>query len=64
MPRFTHLAIEEPDKLLFGHCPLPITTRSGLTIGDGLVLPEINFPLPPCSSARTASGGCSTNTAG
>lgn len=40
------LAIEDPDDLVFGSCPRPLTLRSGLQIGAGLVHPEVNFTLP------------------
>ena len=42
-----HLAISNPADLRFGVAPKPLTTRQGLTIGVGLVYPEINFTLPP-----------------
>lgn len=47
MPRFTELAIDNPDDLLFGTAPRPLPTRRGMTIGGGQVYPEINFTLPP-----------------
>ncbi len=47
--RFTKLAIEHPDELLFGRAPHPVRTRQGLVIGGGTVYPELNFTLPPVS---------------
>lgn len=44
--QFTGLTIDDPDDLVFGSCPRPITLRSGLEIGAGLVHPEVNFTLP------------------
>ena len=44
---FQQLAIADPAELRFGVAPKPLTTRRGLTIGGGLVYPEINFTLPP-----------------
>ena len=44
---YQRLAIEKPDDLLFGVAPKPLTTRRGMTIGGGLVYPELNFTLPP-----------------
>ncbi len=41
------LAISNPADLRFGVAPKPLTTRRGLTIGGGLVYPELNFTLPP-----------------
>ncbi|MFW6059042.1 MAG: methyltransferase MtaB domain-containing protein [Phycisphaeraceae bacterium] len=43
---YDDLAINEPADLLFGHAPRPVQTRSGLTIGAGVVYPEFNFTLP------------------
>ena len=45
--RFQRLAIANPADLRFGVAPRPLTTRRGLTIGGGLVYPELNFTLPP-----------------
>lgn len=44
---FRSLAISDPDDLFFGVAPHPVTTRNGLVIGGGQVLPELNFTLPP-----------------
>jgi len=41
------LAYPQADDFMFGHATHPVTTRSGLAIGGGLVYPEINFTLPP-----------------
>ncbi len=46
MRRYTELAISNPDDLVFGQCPQPLTTRRGLVIGGGTVYPELNFTLP------------------
>jgi methanol---5-hydroxybenzimidazolylcobamide Co-methyltransferase len=45
--QFDHLAIADASELRFGVAPKPLTTRLGLTIGGGLVYPELNFTLPP-----------------
>src|ERR1044071_4088472 len=47
MPKFKTLAIPNPADLIFGTAPRPLTTRHGMTIGDGVVYPELNFTLPP-----------------
>jgi methanol--5-hydroxybenzimidazolylcobamide Co-methyltransferase len=47
--KFRTLAISNPNDLVFGHAPKPVTTRRGLVIGGGLVYPELNFTLPPMS---------------
>jgi methanol--5-hydroxybenzimidazolylcobamide Co-methyltransferase len=47
--RYTDLAISNPDDLVFGRSLHPVRCGSGLTIGDGLVFPEVNFTLPPMS---------------
>jgi methanol---5-hydroxybenzimidazolylcobamide Co-methyltransferase len=54
--RFDHLAIAEPRDLVFGVSPHPVTTRSGLTVGGGLVYPEINFTLPPMVVTQATMG--------
>ncbi|WP_432800313.1 methyltransferase MtaB domain-containing protein [Poriferisphaera sp. WC338] len=46
MGAYNHLAISNPNDLLFGHAPKPLTTRRGLVLGGGQVYPEINFTLP------------------
>jgi len=44
---FRQLTIEKPADLLFGVAPKPLKTRRGMTLGGGLVYPELNFTLPP-----------------
>lgn len=46
MKTFSRLAIEDPAELRFGLAPHPLTTRRGLSLGGGLVYPELNFTLP------------------
>ena len=46
MNTFQQLTIGKPADLLFGTSPKPLTTRRGMTIGGGLVYPELNFTLP------------------
>jgi len=43
---FKTLAIDDPGRLVFGRAAHPLKTRRGLTIGGGLVHPELNFTLP------------------
>lgn len=43
---FNKLAVRSANELRLGSAPFPLTTRSGMTIGGGLVYPEINFTLP------------------
>jgi methanol--5-hydroxybenzimidazolylcobamide Co-methyltransferase len=47
------LAITDPDDLVFGRCPHPLTTRHGLEIGGGTVYPELNFTLPAMNISET-----------
>jgi methanol--5-hydroxybenzimidazolylcobamide Co-methyltransferase len=47
MNRFDKLAIDDPADLRFGVAPKPLTTRSGMNLGGGIVYPELNFTLPP-----------------
>ena len=44
---FPRLAITDPADLRFGVAPKPLTTHRGMTIGGGIVYPELNFTLPP-----------------
>ena len=44
---FTNLAIASQEQLVYGISPHPVTCGLGLTIGGGLVYPEVNFTLPP-----------------
>lgn len=44
---YTELAISEPDGLIFGQAQHPLTCGNELIMGDGVVHPETNFPLPP-----------------
>lgn len=46
MKTFKTLAIDDPLALIFGSAPHPLTTRSGMVLGGGIVYPEINFTLP------------------
>lgn len=46
MTKYTSLAISDPNLLIFGHAPKPVTTKRGLVIGGGTVYPELNFTLP------------------
>jgi methanol--5-hydroxybenzimidazolylcobamide Co-methyltransferase len=45
--KYSSLAISKSDQLLYGVSPHPVTCGLGLTIGNGLVYPEVNFTLPP-----------------
>lgn len=47
--KFNQLALSNPDELIFGKALYPVTTRRGLVIGGGRVIPELNFTLPPMS---------------
>ena len=46
MKSFSNLAITDPRDLRVGVSPKPLKTRRGMTIGGGLVYPELNFTLP------------------
>jgi methanol--5-hydroxybenzimidazolylcobamide Co-methyltransferase len=45
--RYTDLAMASPDDLIFGRAVKPLRCGFDLTIGDGVVHPEVNFTLPP-----------------
>ncbi|NLH99329.1 MAG: methanol--corrinoid methyltransferase [Chthonomonadales bacterium] len=40
-------AIRSLDQFIYGHAPKPIACGRGVVIGDGTVVPELNFTLPP-----------------
>jgi methanol---5-hydroxybenzimidazolylcobamide Co-methyltransferase len=44
--RYNSLAIENSSDLIYGTALYPLSCGRGLTIGNGLVFPEINFTLP------------------
>ncbi len=44
--KYNSLTIGNADDLIFGSSPNPVTTRRGLTIGGGIIYPELNFTLP------------------
>ena len=45
MERYDGLEINDVDDLVFGRCPRPLRVV-GLTLGAGVVYPELNFTLP------------------
>lgn len=47
--KYSSLAIQSQDRLLYGVSPHPLECGLGLTIGGGLVYPEVNFTLPTMS---------------
>lgn len=44
--KFKKLAVSNPDDLIFGHAPHPVTSGRGLVFGGGVVYPEVNFTVP------------------
>jgi methanol--5-hydroxybenzimidazolylcobamide Co-methyltransferase len=44
--KYSSLVISDPDQLVYGVAPHPVTTRHGMVIGGGTVYPELNFTLP------------------
>ncbi len=46
-PRAGGLAITSLDQFVYGRAPHPVTCGHGVVIGDGEMIPEINFTLPP-----------------
>jgi methanol--5-hydroxybenzimidazolylcobamide Co-methyltransferase len=57
MRTFRELAIPAARDLLFGCAPRPLKTRLGMTIGGGMVYPELNFTLPAVSVERSTMPG-------
>ena len=43
---YRSLAISSPDELVYGSAPKPVRCGFDLSIGGGLVFPEVNFTLP------------------
>ncbi|MDR3315012.1 MAG: hypothetical protein LBS98_00795 [Coriobacteriales bacterium] len=43
---FKDTAYKNLDDFIFGSAKYPVTTKSGLEIGGGIVYPEVNFSLP------------------
>lgn len=57
--KFNQLAISTTEGLLFGNALHPVTTKRGLVIGGGSVIPELNFTLPVMSiNAHTMPAVC------
>ena len=46
---YSTLAVPNAAALVYGRAPKPVNCGFGLTIGDGLVFPEVNFTLPTMS---------------
>lgn len=44
---FNSLAYTNLDDFIYGKSLYPVTTRNGITVGGGQILPELNFTLPP-----------------
>lgn len=56
MPRnpVRQLAIDSVPDLIFGKAPKPLKCGRGVELGGGLVVPEINFTLPPMTVEAAA----------
>ncbi len=54
--KYKNLVINNPEDLVFGRAPFPVTTPRGLVIGGGKVYPELNFTLPPMSINKGTYG--------
>jgi methanol--5-hydroxybenzimidazolylcobamide Co-methyltransferase len=50
---FKTLAISDPQQLMFGRTPTPVTCGFGLKLGNGQVYPELNFTLPTMALEAT-----------
>ena len=53
---FKTLAIADPQQLMFGRTPKPLTCGFGLKLGNGQVYPELNFTLPTMRLEETNWG--------
>jgi methanol--5-hydroxybenzimidazolylcobamide Co-methyltransferase len=43
---FTKLAYDSANDMIYGVCPNPVTTKHGVVVGGGEIVPELNFTLP------------------
>ncbi len=41
------IAYQTVQEMVFGKAVYPVTTPSGIVIGGGSVIPEVNYTLPP-----------------
>lgn len=46
---FTQLAYDSCDDLIYSRAKYPVILKNGMSIGGGILYPEINFTLPPMS---------------
>src|SRR4051812_13388739 len=53
---FSTLAFPNPRDLVFGQAARPVSCGFGLTIGAGLVFPEVNFTLPVVDISEASWG--------
>ncbi|MEZ0536366.1 methyltransferase MtaB domain-containing protein [Caldicellulosiruptoraceae bacterium PP1] len=49
---FNTLAYADVNEFIFGKCKKPLTLKNGIKIGDGKVIPEVNFTLPPIEISK------------
>ena len=47
MLNFNQLAYENLNDFVYGSAKKPVVLKNGISIGGGLILPELNFTLPP-----------------
>ena len=52
------LAYSNPQDLVFGQCLRPVSCGFDLSIGAGMVFPEVNFTLPIIDVAAENWSGC------
>lgn len=46
---FNKAAYQDVNEFVFGSAKHPVVLKNGMSIGGGIVYPEINFTLPPMS---------------
>ncbi len=44
--KFTSLAYDNPDELMYGICKQPLTLKNGMVLGGGEIYPELNYTVP------------------
>lgn len=53
MSKFNELVYKDLENFVFGSSAKPVTTKQGIVIGGGRVIPELNFTLPIMSIDET-----------
>jgi len=58
---FNKAAYQDVNEFVFGSAKHPVVLKNGMSIGGGIVYPEINFTLPPMSIEENTMGEVISN---